>query len=325
MAKVRTLLSHKVISAVLKSISVVAGGTLAIGAYVLPAQALTDTNADSYASLTSTQVHQRQTIQQRFAVQSVQDTQTTQDSVTPAMPQNPNAKLPSKVNSSIPDDATVVSENLAVTADGTVKDLATGKRVTDEQLVGSESRPADPLAKTGGENFIPVEAQEVKQAVQQAQDADDVNEQNSAQDAHSAQNKTASYIRTYGATQGNVRSAALMNNQYGAYWGSYNGYPAFVEYNGTPTQLYQWNNIGAQQYSFVRQSDGSYEIVNTSSGKALDIVGAIVGNAKQLKTYTYNTAVVRVWKLLPTMTISEYASAHKTDLSDGIYIHYVAH
>ena len=84
------------------------------------------------------------------------------------MPDNPQAQLPDSVSESIPDSATVVSENLAVTAEGDVKDVETGETVTDPELVGTEEQAPDPLAKTDGETFIPVAAADVKEAVDEA-------------------------------------------------------------------------------------------------------------------------------------------------------------
>lgn len=44
-----------------------------------------------------------------------------------SMPDNPNAKLPDTVSGEISDDATVVSEDLAVTPEGEVKNIETAK------------------------------------------------------------------------------------------------------------------------------------------------------------------------------------------------------
>ena len=41
--------------------------------------------------------------------------------------------------------------------------------------------------------------------------------------------------------------------------------------DSTAIQLYSGNSSKAQQFTFTRQSDGSYEIVNVNSGKALDV------------------------------------------------------
>lgn len=85
-----------------------------------------------------------------------------------SMPDNPNAKLPGTVSDEISDDATVVSEDLAVTPEGEVKNIETGETVTDATLVGTQDQQPDPLAKTNGESFIPVSAEDVKNAVADA-------------------------------------------------------------------------------------------------------------------------------------------------------------
>lgn len=113
-----------------------------------------------------------------------------------SMPDNPNAKLPDAVNDEISDDATVVSEDLAVTPEGEVKNIETGEIVTDPTLVGTKDQQPDPLAKTNGESFIPVSAEDVKNAVADA----------------------------------NVQLSKFESNEYGAHWGTYNNTKAFFDY-----------------------------------------------------------------------------------------------
>ena len=112
------------------------------------------------------------------------------------MPDNPNAKLPDTVSDEISDDATVVSEDLAVTPEGEVKNIETGETVTDATLVGTQDQQPDPLAKTNGESFIPVSAEDVKNAVADA----------------------------------NVQLSKFEGNEYGAHWGTYNNTKAFFDY-----------------------------------------------------------------------------------------------
>lgn len=113
-----------------------------------------------------------------------------------SMPDNPNAKLPDNVSDEISDDATVVSEDLAVTPEGEVKNIETGEIVTDPTLVGTKHQQPDPLAKTNGESFIPVSAEDVKNAVADA----------------------------------NVQLSKFESNEYGAHWGTYNNSKAFFDY-----------------------------------------------------------------------------------------------
>ena len=124
------------------------------------------------------------------------DDQTGDQQSQDSMPDNPNAKLPDAVSDEISDDATVISEDLAVTPEGEVKNIETGEIVTDPTLVGTKDQQPDPLAKTNGESFIPVSAEDVKNAVADA----------------------------------NVQLSKFESNEYGAHWGTYNNSKAFFDY-----------------------------------------------------------------------------------------------
>lgn len=124
------------------------------------------------------------------------DDQTGDQQSQDSMPDNPNAKLPGNVSGEISDDATVVSEDLAVTPEGEVKNIETGETVTDATLVGTQDQQPDPLAKTNGESFIPVSVEDVKNAVADA----------------------------------NVQLSKFESNEYGAHWGTYNNTKAFFDY-----------------------------------------------------------------------------------------------
>lgn len=124
------------------------------------------------------------------------DDQTGDQQSQDSMPDNPNAKLPDNVSDEISDDATVVSEDLAVTPEGEVKNIETGEIVTDPTLVGTKDQQPDPLAKTNGESFIPVSAEDAKNAVADA----------------------------------NVQLSKFESNEYGAHWGTYNNSKAFFDY-----------------------------------------------------------------------------------------------
>lgn len=124
------------------------------------------------------------------------DDQTGDQQSQDSMPDNPNAKLPDNVSDEISDDATVISEDLAATPEGEVKNIETGEIVTDPTLVGTKDQQPDPLAKTNGESFIPVSAEDVKNAVVDA----------------------------------NVQLSKFESNEYGAHWGTYNNTKAFFDY-----------------------------------------------------------------------------------------------
>lgn len=212
-------------------VSAIVGISLALGG-VLPANAaqLHDVNMDAVTQ-----------------VRSISGT----DGAENTMPGNPEAELPDTITQSIPDDAEVVSEDHALTADGTLKDLATGKTITDPNLVGTQSSQPDPLAKTDGASFIPVEVDAVRTKIENASKV----QSDASLSAETARSKAA------------VRLASLPNNEYGAYWGTYNGTPAFFESNG---------NL------FVQQAKGVIDVsewqgdIDWAKAKSAGVEGAII-------------------------------------------------
>lgn len=164
-----------------------------------------------------------------------------------SMPDNPNAALPDTVSERIPDDSTVVSEKLAVTPEGEVRDIETGKAVTDETLVGTQDQQPDPLAKTDGESFIPVSTSDVKDAV----------EQSVKQSVEQSSSKN-------GAT---VKLAKFDGNDYGAHWGTYNNTKAFFDYK---------NNLFAQQAKGVIDVSSWQGDIDWAKAKADGVEGAII-------------------------------------------------
>lgn len=194
----------------------------------VPAYALTDTNLDEtmgastgISAITSTSTDVSSSLQNQPSADDAE-----------SMPDNPTKDLPQTVSEAVPDDATVVSEELAVTGAGEVMDLETGDTVTDPQLVGTVDKPADPLAKTDGESFIPVEVAEVKDAMgDTAAEAEPDDAADTEDDGDVAE--TQRDVADDGAAGVVVRPAALQNNSYGAHWGTYNGTPAFFESDGT--------------------------------------------------------------------------------------------
>ena len=211
-----------------KLFAVAASAAFACSMVGVPAYALTDTNLDEGTTGTSTGVSATPVSTDESP--SLQG-QPSADQVE-SMPDNPTKDLPQTVSEAVPDDATVVSEELAVTDAGEVMDLETGDTVTDPQIVGTVDKPADPLAKTDGESFIPVEVAEVKEAMGDTAievESDDAADAEDDGDVAETQ-RDAADDGTAGAM---VRPVALQNNSYGAYWGTYNGTPAFFEADGT--------------------------------------------------------------------------------------------
>ena len=197
----------------------------------MPAYALTDTNLDETtgastgtSAITPTSTDESPSLQNQPSADDAE-----------SMPDNPTKDLPQTVNEAVPDDATVVSEELAVTDAGEVMDLETGDTVTDPQIVGTVDKPADPLAKTDGESFIPVEVAEVKDAMGDTAtvpDPDDAADTADTEDTGDVAESQQDAVDE-GTTGAVVRPAALQNNSYGAHWGTYNGTPAFFESDGT--------------------------------------------------------------------------------------------
>lgn len=208
------------------------------------------------------------------------DDQTGDQQSQDSMPDNPNAKLPDNVSDEISDDATVVSEDLAVTPEGEVKNIETGETVTDATLVGTQDQQPDPLAKTNGESFIPVSAEDVKDAVANANDANSAELQSDESDAtvkqsveqpsakvsaQSAQLQSAQAQSTQSNTK--VQTTKFESNEYGAHWGTYNNTKAFFDYQ---------NNLFVQQAKGVIDVSGWQGDIDWAKAKADGVEGAII-------------------------------------------------
>ena len=208
------------------------------------------------------------------------DDQTGDQQSQDSMPDNPNAKLPDNVSDEISDDATVVSEDLAVTPEGEVKNIETGETVTDATLVGTQDQQPDPLAKTNGESFIPVSAEDVKDAVANANDANSAELQSDESDATVKQSVeqpsakvSAQSVQLQSAqaqsTQSNtkVQTTKFESNEYGAHWGTYNNTKAFFDYQ---------NNLFVQQAKGVIDVSGWQGDIDWAKAKADGVEGVII-------------------------------------------------
>lgn len=65
--------------------------------------------------------------------------------------------------------------------------------------------------------------------------------------------------------------------------------------DSTAIQLYSGNSSKAQQFTFTRQSDGSYEIINVNSGKALDVRNGVAENNAIVQQYSRNNSQAQRW------------------------------
>lgn len=164
--------------------------------------------------------------------------------------------------------------------EGEVKNIETGETVTDATLVGTQDQQPDPLAKTNGESFIPVSAEDVKNAVADANDANSAESQSEQSDAtvkqsveqpsakvsaQSAQLQSAQAQSTQSNTK--VQTAKFESNEYGAHWGTYNNTKAFFDYQ---------NNL------FVQQAKGVIDVsewqgdIDWAKAKADGVEGVII-------------------------------------------------
>ena len=66
--------------------------------------------------------------------------------------------------------------------------------------------------------------------------------------------------------------------------------PSGSAVDSTAIQLYSGNSSKAQQFTFTRQSDGSYEIVNVNSVKALDVRNGVAENNAIVQQYSRNNS-----------------------------------
>lgn len=178
---------------VLKIVTALSAVALAASVAVTPAYALQDIAIEDSVAQSGSVTADNGAVMQS---DDQSDDQTGDQQSQDGMPDNPNAKLPDNVSDEISDDATVISEDLAATPEGEVKNIETGEIVTDPTLVGTKDQQPDPLAKTNGESFIPVSAEDVKNAVADA----------------------------------NVQLSKFESNEYGAHWGTYNNSKAFFDY-----------------------------------------------------------------------------------------------
>ncbi|MDD7385354.1 MAG: cell wall-binding repeat-containing protein [Actinomycetaceae bacterium] len=174
---------------------------------------------------------------------------TAKQASTTTMPENPSFDVPPDVDSAIPDDAQLVSEDYATLDDGTLKDVQTGNVVTDSSLVGTTEQPPDPREKTHGKSFIPVSVADVREAIPAS-----TRNATFTTNSHNPQNSHATNL-------------ALQPNSRGAHWGTYNGMPAFFEKSGSLFALQAHGVVDVSKYQGT---------IDWAKAKAAGVEGAIV-------------------------------------------------
>ena len=260
---------------VVKIVTALSAVALAASVAVAPAYALQDIAIEDAVAQSGSVTADNGVVMQS---DDQSDDQTGGQQSQDSMPDNPNAKLPDNVSDEISDDATVVSEDLAVTPEGEVKNIETGEIVTDPTLVGTKDQQPDPLAKTNGESFIPVSAEDVKNAVADANDANSAESQSEQSDATVKQSVEQSSLKSAKSntktaqsqsTQSNtkVQTAKFESNEYGAHWGTYNNSKAFFDYQ---------NNLFVQQAKGVIDVSGWQGDIDWAKAKADGVEGVII-------------------------------------------------
>lgn len=186
--------------------------------------------------------------------------------------ENPGVKLPDKVAASIPDNAQFVAKDYVQTTDGKLLSAESGRQVMDPELVGTKDEPADPLAKSNGQKFIPQEVSTVRSEISEKKSdgTSDEKEQSNTSDTGIA-GSAARYVEKSSASESageySTTAIALQSNDYGAYWGMYQRTQAFFEKS---------SNLFVQQAKGVIdvsewQGDINWDAVKTSGAE-----GAII-------------------------------------------------
>ncbi|WP_200829141.1 glycoside hydrolase family 25 protein [Arcanobacterium ihumii] len=189
-----------------------------------------------------------------------------------SIPENPKEKLPKNVANDIPNDATMVAPDLAVVDGGQVKNVETGQTVTDPAIVGTKTTPPDPLDRTNGKRFIPVDVADVRAAMGQGgatpKNTSGTSGTSSVSNALGINTPTFESVpAVVSKTGGVIQPTALQGNGTGVYWGWYNNTPAFFDGYGT---------LFAQQAKGVIDVSKHQGIIDWNQVKASGVDGAII-------------------------------------------------
>ena len=213
---------------------------------------------------------------------------------------NPNgnsindSKLPEKVASSLKNKDEVVSSKYALTSNGKLKSLKTGKIITDSKIVGTKDKQPDPLVKSNGERFTPISVGDLRKDIKRANKEDSSKGENvnvSAKKRISKHNRVVLISNTQNNSEGStlrsqakelqesgsktsadltsdaLQGAYLPTNGFGTRWGNYNGTKAFYTGNGN---LFAYNARGV-----IDVSEHQKEI-NWAAAKNAGVEGAII-------------------------------------------------
>ena len=70
---------------------------------------------------------------------------------------------------------------------------------------------------------------------------------------------------------------------------------AYIAKNGTNIQLYDKNGTEAQRWRISRNSDGTYSIINPTTGKSLDVAGGRTEDGTNIQLYDSNGTCAQRW------------------------------
>jgi len=68
--------------------------------------------------------------------------------------------------------------------------------------------------------------------------------------------------------------------------------------NGTNIQLYEVNGTSAQKMQLKKNEDGTYTVINQTTGKVLDVAGGQTINGSNIQLYSSNSSCAQKWKIV---------------------------
>ena len=172
-------------------------------------------------------------------------------------------ELPSAIDASIPDDATLISKSVAVTDDGTALDAQTGEEITDATIIGTQDTPPDPLVATGGTHYTPLPVGEARQQIADETQGADAGQAATVASAASDTSVASDDVIAQAAEGIVAHNASYQGNPWGAYWKG--------------STIYNHNGSAAvQNANFVIDVSQFQGTINWAAVKAAGVQGAII-------------------------------------------------
>lgn len=148
-------------------------------------------------------------------------------------------------------------------------------------------------------------------------------------------NNTALMINTVNSNQtqqfrlkstSDISAATIDTSNYYYIVSAFNNKKAIDVYGGqtanlTNVDIYDLNKTNAQKFKFVKNSDGTYTIINKGSNKALDVYGNKTSDKTNVEIYTSNNSTAQKWYIIKnkdnTITFLGVESGRAIDLNGG--------